>query len=370
MLVKYINFNLLCRTEFLTIREKNVIFHSRAKAFYLFISQSTQSVYARLLTLAKFNNRVKIVQIYYNISHKECADFLVLIWTEHKIMNTVMYRIFHDNEGNETHLEAIIFNPFTIRNNERGTISTLKLPQDSNKIKLFWKKFNERLDNVHGYPLHVCIFEYAGASMAVLGKNDSIIKYKLRDGNLISALMKAMNFNPIYYVPSDGKTYGGALENGTLTGAIWEMEYGPADILGNIRPIKNYGLTKAQFLLPADEMKLTFLVPKMQEGTVVSFLRIFTRTAWLALCGTFLCTTLAWYSLQNIYVIIKCHFRKINELEMIIRRNIISLEEIVYLLFGVVLQVSQKSRQKMYERCLFMSMVFFSMIISYTYQGT
>lgn len=281
------------------------------------------------------------------------------------MLNTVVYWVSDDAKK----VEAMYYDPFIKKNNERGFIYTLKLPDDLLKSKAFWNIFNKRQLNVHGYPLRVCIFGYAGTCSPVFDSNNTLIRYKLRDGNLIDSIAKTINFTPIYFTPTDGLTYGGALNNGTLLGSILDIDSGVADILGNIRPIKSYGQANAQFLFPADEMKFTFLVPKMDEDFAVSFLRIYDTATSFALFSMFLATALIWYVLQNVNLRIKSNFYVPHFLEEHLDRDLMRTEDILQMLFGIMLQVSQKSRRKIYERCLFISVVLFSMIVSYTYQG-
>ncbi|XP_026479197.1 uncharacterized protein LOC113385560 [Ctenocephalides felis] len=218
-------------------------------------------------------------------------------------------------------------------------------------------QLENRLQNVHKYPLRICIFEHPGTVMPIYDKNGNITKYALRDGEVMHYLVSGVNFEPIYFAPTDGLLYGNAHENGTFTGALQELHTGNAEILANMRAIMKIGELDAQFTHSIVQLEFGFVSPKLGASDKILFIHIFDLSAALYLTFSYLAITCIWRLMQNLH----SYFLSI--------KNNVSLLQFLQRLFGLMLLIGQENPNFIFERFVFASMLLFSMINTYTYQA-
>lgn len=316
------------------------------------MTKSIKSVLQRRDNLYNRDRNAKAIIMSLSATQEEGQNFLRTSWTTYGMMNIIFGRL-----GDKSNLELSIYDPFLVSGQERGKVFTYNL-QDHVDVPRILDKIKKRLWNVHKYPLRICIFINPGTVSPDVYTNGTITKFTLQDGEIMHFLAGAMNFDPLYVFPKDGVPYGHKLPNGSITGSLKDIDNGDADILANLRPVKDYGQKKSEFLFPPDTMNIAFIVPKIPEGSTVSFLEIYSLQSSILIGLTYFMYILIWKVLDK-------YCRCTN-----LRRKPKSVVEVAVWTFGNYLLVSQPGKDLMHERCLYSGLIFFSMINAFTYQAT
>jgi hypothetical protein len=115
-------------------------------------------------------------------------------------------------------------------------------------------------------------------------------------------LATCMNFTPLIRQPLDGKEFGYKTESG-FTRSIGDLVYNMADISGNERCIKYYGIPMIDFTMPAFyTTELVVVVPKAQQIPSWKAISLcFSFQFWMCLLATFLVTEMLWYVLRQMH---------------------------------------------------------------------
>ena len=124
-----------------------------------------------------------------------------------------------------------------------------------------------------------------------------------RDATILVDLSKYMNFTPIFIVPKDTQQLGNKTESGIFTGALGDLLYERADLIGNEISVKYYGTDHLVFALPAlRDQEVVVLVPKSKK--LPTLLIVFKDLHWVHfeyVTITILCCVITWNILTKCY---------------------------------------------------------------------
>lgn len=331
------------------------VYKTRTVEGYIFISNTTEALTSRIFVISKVDPNAKAMLILYKTTPKEVEKLLISTWKKHNILNIFVFYMQENLTTDNFKVYGALYNPFIVKNNVRGFVYHFELGTNMSVDHIF--QLENRLQNVHKYPLRICIFEHPGTVMPIYDKNGNITKYALRDGEVMHYLVSGVNFEPIYFAPTDGLLYGNAHENGTFTGALQELHTGNAEILANMRAIMKIGELDAQFTHSIVQLEFGFVSPKLGASDKILFIHIFDLSAALYLTFSYLAITCIWRLMQNLH----SYFLSI--------KNNVSLLQFLQRLFGLMLLIGQENPNFIFERFVFASMLLFSMINTYTYQA-
>jgi hypothetical protein len=103
------------------------------------------------------------------------------------------------------------------------------------------------------------MFEYLLLTQRVYDENQTIIGYKYLDGEIVSIIIKKMNFTPIY--TNAECCLGYQLPNGSFNKDLGSLENEEADLVGVQSISMDYNTTKSLYLTPISYGKFFFVVP-------------------------------------------------------------------------------------------------------------
>ncbi|KAG5671647.1 hypothetical protein PVAND_001838 [Polypedilum vanderplanki] len=148
------------------------------------------------------------------------------------------------------------YNPFK----NRGEFYTINVTRQSVLTEI--KKYqNDRIWNLHRFPLRIYIFDSPMSVKKVTLDKTSKIKFIYTDGELANMLSEKMNFTAIYVLSNDEISHNGYLmENGSFSGGIGAIEKNRADLLMNPRLITDLNTTRATFLQPLSTYSYKFVI--------------------------------------------------------------------------------------------------------------
>lgn len=181
------------------------------------VANSLQTFSSRLERLYNRDRNAKAIFLATNSSELEGQLFLETSWHIYGMMNI----IFCNLEEN-LRLKLSILDPFLPLQGStiRGQTFTFELANNHKIVEDILLSLKTRLWDVHKYPLKICIFINPGTAAPDVYVNGTIKKFKLQDGEIINALAKASNFDPVYVFPKDGVPYGHKKPNGSITGKM------------------------------------------------------------------------------------------------------------------------------------------------------
>lgn len=337
-------------------KDNSTVFRQNIRGFIIIsdtIKILRESIYQ---TYTLFPNS-KIILVLTNHTSATAERLINIGWYQFKELNTIalIREKNYDKDSQEEGLftyEVHFLNPFLIQQNgKRGQLTTIRLTDGNSqyKTKVFLDLLKKNQGNVHGYPFKILMRRSNNShSMQAYGRITSFVK----DNEIMSILVQVANFTPVY-LDADAAIFGNTLENGTVTGSLREIENSHADILGDLRPIQNYGQKHSVFLFPPDQTAFAFLTPEMGTISTVSFLQIFHHSIFVGLVILYGVMVIIWKVLEVV-----CATKK--------RTKVL---DVALILFRAVLVSPQKEQKLVHQRVLVTTLLIFSMIISYSYQG-
>jgi hypothetical protein len=125
---------------------------------------------------------------------------------------------------------------------------------------------------------------------------------KRRDGRVLNAIAKYMNFTPVIIPPEDKGKIGYRMENGTFTGAMADLVNRRTDIAVNEIYLKYYGTDEIEFTMPAiRNQEVVVLVPKSAKIHIwMMIYRALRRLHWQYVLTSFLSCVAVWYFLRRV----------------------------------------------------------------------
>jgi hypothetical protein len=227
------------------------------------------------------------------------------LWIKERILNVfIMTRHSHFScEMNETKksIKVWAYNPFEVNaQNSRGNIYQFEYGH-----VVFNGNKDNRLRNVHRYPLHVSMFTQYPTAIPVKSVTNNSTKYEGMDGHMLYNTAAYFNFSLRLYTSYGDSTYGSVLHNGSILGSLADIVYRRTDISFNSRFIKWYGTDDVDFSIPVTSDKLCIVTPKAKQIPKWKNMLVCYKTeVWLTLFMVyFLCAVcfhfLHKYHLQN-----------------------------------------------------------------------
>ncbi|XP_024947836.1 uncharacterized protein LOC107275120 isoform X2 [Cephus cinctus] len=238
---------------------------------------------------------------------KHVADnILKRLWRERQILNVIFVAPFTTFESC-----AFTYNPISSFAGQdiTGEIEIFKFESSDKAATTMAKIYARNLNNLHGYPLKVGMFERIPTSLRLVDKVDhgflhckKTIIFTGIDGLMLDTVAEAMNFTTVIYRPTDGIEFGYQMQNGTYVGTLGDIVSKKIDVSFNAMFIKKYGndpnAIKFSSYVAFD--KLCLVVPKASK--IPQWLRIFqsfTPTLWLYLGIVQIVCGATWYIIQR-----------------------------------------------------------------------
>lgn len=343
---------------------------------YIFVTNTLELLLFRMKLMEIIDANAVCVFVLYKSVPTDVSLLLMASWIKYKTLNAVGILITDDEQHQLGTSDKILnptiyvsfYDPFVIKFGARGFVFGFYVDQynSSNVVMDMKHNMKQRLANVHKYPLRICIFEYDGITNSVKSPNGTILYYTNLDGELIRSILQKYNFKPEYFYPKFSNGYGYRLPNDTVIGAFGVMERGEADIAANIRPILDAnagGSTK--FLSPIDDIEFWFATPmveKTNDFPLSIYFCVFDVNASIILAVAYFVVVLVWCYMQKLF------YTYINHA---VNSKYYSVEHTIFTLFGTIVMAAQNVNfQKGFERCIYIFLVFFAIILSTVYQGT
>lgn len=276
------------------------------------------------------------------------------LWIKERILNAFIVtrpsQFIHEMHKTKNSTKVWAYNPFELNTqNSRGHIYQFQYGH-----ALFNEHRDNRLRNVHGYPLHVSMFAQYPTAIPVNSVENNSTRYEGMDGHMLYITAAYFNFSLRLYSSYDTNTYGTVLDNGSIIGSLADIVYGRMDISFNSRFIMWYGTDDVDFSIPVTSDKLCIITPKSKQIPKWKNMLVCYKTeVWLSLFMVyFVCATcfhfLDKYHLQN--------------------RSAGCLPALdMFQVF--VLSPVHHSPRILTQRLLFVSCLLFSLVILSTFQG-
>lgn len=198
-------------------------------------------------------------------------------------------------------------------------------------------------------------------------ESNKIKHYKYRDGEILKILSSSMNFNVNFVKPLYGTSFGLPLPNGSYTGALAMIEYGKVDLHANIRSISRFGTQNLSMLTTIEICEFFFLTPKHVPGTKylnISIFWIYDFNVRIFMVILLSLIAILWYLMQ----LIAKRYIHSNGGGSGESPNLLEIILIIFKVFhfGPVV----KQHQHTYNRIILSTLLLFSIIVCYSYQGT
>ncbi|KAL7029684.1 hypothetical protein ACKWTF_006319 [Chironomus riparius] len=212
-----------------------------------------------------------------------------------EVINSTFYKAWKLVGNIKLHIlinkEILIFNPFE-RNNE-GKFGRIKLFDEGN---LF---LEETLKSLNGYPLNIEMFWSVFSTSTDSFKSSNFSTYQGPDADVAKMLTQRMNAT-VTTVPNKGK-FGWKYPNGTLSGALGNLQKRKSDIALTAFFMKDYETRAAEFTYPLYTDRLCVVVQK--AGRIPSEMlpmMIFVENLWIALFIAYILIATIWTLLRSI----------------------------------------------------------------------
>lgn len=223
-----------------------------------------------LRTVAAHNPRSKVMAMLFQESEVEAQKVLHEAFHVHKMLK-VSVLLLNDVHENGVYLKSflnlVMYNPFSGKGNTREKSQFINLDfttfnqlQRVEEMKGF---IEQRVKNLHGFPLRISMFDYPMVSKKVVDVNGRTSHYDYVDGDIVSTFANLMNFKCDYENNSDNYfKYGFQYPNGTFVGSLSYIEDEKADLAGNPKLIADYNTSNSVFLQPITMVRFSFIIRK------------------------------------------------------------------------------------------------------------
>lgn len=225
--------------------------------------------------LSNYNPRTKVMMSLVDADAEEAKEVLKISFERYNLLNAAVTSLNPRLVGDQLvgfDVSMCLYNPFKGDSQSRSPEFCCWTFNSSNLLETLAKmeKFQvERIQNLHGFPLKISIFEYEMKSLAVYDENGDLSHYTYPDGELMSAVAHCMNFTPVFITILDGPKYGYQLPEGSFTGSLGDVEYEMVDLAANPKLIVDYNTKKSVFLQPVAATKLFFIIQRRITSKVM-----------------------------------------------------------------------------------------------------
>lgn len=276
------------------------------------------------------------------------------LWIKERILN-VFIVTRHSQFINEMHetknsTKVWAYNPFELNiHNSRGRIYQFEYGH-----ALFNEDTDNRLGNVHGYPLHVSMFTQYPTAIPVNSVKNNPTRYEGMDGHMLYTTAAYFNFSLRLYTSYGTNTYGTVLHNGSIIGSLADIVYGRTDISFNSRFIMWYGTEDVDFSIPVTSDKLCIITPKSKQIPKWKNMLVCYKTE-------------VWLSLFLVYFVCASCFHFLHKYHL--QNQSVGCLPALDMFRVFVLSPVHHSPRILTQRLLFVSCLLFSLVILSTFQG-
>jgi hypothetical protein len=276
------------------------------------------------------------------------------LWVKERILNVfIVTRHSHFScEINETKNSIKVwgYNPFEINtHNSRGNIYNFEYGR-----ALFNEHTDNRLRNVHGYPLHVSMFTQYPTAIPVTSVTNNSTRYEGMDGHMLYTTANYFNFSLRLYTSYGNSTYGSVLQNGSMIGSLADIVYGRTEISFNSRFITWYGTDDIDFSIPVASDKLCIVTPKAKQIPKWKNMLVCYKTE-------------VWLSLFMVYVVCAVCFHFLHKYHL--QNQSAGCLPALDMFQVFILSPVYHSPGILMQRLLFVSCLLFSLVLMSTFQG-
>lgn len=304
--------------------------------------------------LQHLNSDSKIILIIYGSTDQNIKKHLIKIWRSLKLINIIIYKVELNCGYNIINFKMYYYNPFVIQNNIRGLVYDYSPEDLINLADNIILQLSKRLINLFGYPINICINIHEGTVAPDVVQNGTIVKYKLRDGEIANVVASYLNASPNYITPKDNQVYGVRLKNGTLTGCLNDSENNHVDLVANAWPILKNSYIYTEPLFVIDDVKLACLAPKQVRFVKSFYMHTFSPLIFALIVMSHILTILA-LCLAN-----RFHTGKFLWTFFV---------DYYYITFASMLMISQDHKKYLLFKTISIIWIFLSMINCITYQS-
>ncbi|KAL6259301.1 hypothetical protein P5V15_009219 [Pogonomyrmex californicus] len=246
-----------------------------------------------------------------SLSNPELDDILKTLWFKRKVQKILVSNVILVNDTIQINQTVHTYNPFAKVNDSvwgKVEIITVKTVKEASNV--LSRLTYHRTKNMNGYELKVGYFKQ-GQTMAkpIISRSNLHYNYadvfKGFDEIMLNTIAQDMNFKVTHIHPTDNKSYGHQLPNGTYVGAIaytGDVVHGRTDICFVSFFVKKYS-TKLkediEFTTYVDFDRLCVVVPKATKiPKGIRIYHFFPLSIWICSMLTHVFTYLTWYFLQ------------------------------------------------------------------------
>uniref|UniRef100_A0A182JBH7 Ionotropic glutamate receptor C-terminal domain-containing protein n=1 Tax=Anopheles atroparvus TaxID=41427 RepID=A0A182JBH7_ANOAO len=217
--------------------------------------------------LARYNPRAKVLLITQDATGEQMADLFHIAWYRYRLLQLIVLN-HHENDT----VESCVFNPFhkesplivgsleTHRSDLDCQILTSR--QELMSYHTVLNHFiDERVRNLHGYPLHIAMHASNGSTSAydcILGT----VSFTDIDQEILSIMQSILNFSMILHIDELELSIGYILSNGTPIGTLGLIENNLIDLAANSRIIHSHETRNLLYLHYITTEKLVFITPR------------------------------------------------------------------------------------------------------------
>jgi hypothetical protein len=332
---------------------------------YSFRSVSPKSMEEFFEKLSSHNPRSKLLFMSFDSDFEVTKGTIKIGYEKYKMLDVagmVFVPEFHDDVFVGLQVHLCLYNPFAGSSEVRSPefkcleFNSSNINEKSIEMENFQQ---ERIENLHQFPLNVNIFEYEMKSVAVKDKEGKLSLYTYPDGELLNSIAKVMNFKVNYASPIYGPKYGYQIANGTFTGGLAASEYGQVDLVANPKLIADYNTTNSIFLQPVAMTKLYFIIQKRATSRKL-IVTVFTELDY----------TSKVFAFSTIITFLVVYFI-LNRMENQIFTKVVKFDpekDILYI-FALIHNVSMKHPKLPATRTVVMPVLIFSLLLTALFQG-
>lgn len=279
-----------------------------------------------------------------------------LLWKKYGIYNMILVKLCSPTKN------FYVFDPFSF-DEKWGKTTSFALQTEKFDVNIL----RNNLRAFNGFPLPVSLFTRIPTVLKPIPeplKHIGIYKilskyasYAGQDGIVMANVAEFLNFVPELKVPPSDNVYGVQFPNGTSTGSLGDVIQKNVAISFNGRFISDLGTNETEFTTPVGNDMLCVIVPSAQKiPQWLKIFRCFTPDAWLGIFAVYFLAVLYWYSIKPVNF--QSDSRK--------SRSCFSTFQI----YSFMVSASVKFPHLDSQRVFFASCMFFSIIITGTFQGS
>ncbi|XP_029680584.1 uncharacterized protein LOC115246109 isoform X2 [Formica exsecta] len=243
------------------------------------------------------------------LNKSKLDGILKTLWTKHKVQGILVAETIAVVNDTQTDRAIRSYNPFAkVNDSAYGQIEIINVKTAEQASNLISHFTYYRTNNMNGYELKMGLFspaqEASEQAKVVLSKYDNNTDvFQGLDEIILDTIAQRMNFTTRSIYPTDNKSFGRQLSNGTYVGAIGDVMYGRTDICFESFFVKKYSNNAEEdinFSVYIDFDKICVIVPKaMKIPKGLRLYYFFPRSVWICSILVQVFVYITWYFLQT-----------------------------------------------------------------------